>query len=144
MSEPIVISSRENALLKELRKLSTDNTAYRKAGRFWIEGDHLCSAALARGVVPSVMVASESFVPLAPVEYARAAIKIVVIPDALFREISGLESPATGCRMPAMWGPSSVAPELSVSVRCSRSKDQPHSGAPRSCGQGWARTLAFD
>ena len=94
MSEPIVISSRENTLLKELRKLSTDNTAYRKAGRFWIEGDHLCSAALARGVVPSVLVASESFMPLAPVEYARAAIKIVVIPDALFREISGLESPA--------------------------------------------------
>ena len=94
MTEPILISSRENTLLKELRKLSTDNTAYRKAGRFWIEGDHLCSAALARGVVPSVLVVSESFMPLVPVEYARAAIKIVVIPDALFREISGLESPA--------------------------------------------------
>ncbi len=94
MTEPILISSRENALLKELRKLSADNTAYRKAGRFWIEGDHLCSAALARGVVPSVLVVSESFMPLAPVEYARAAIKIVVIPDALFREVSGLESPA--------------------------------------------------
>ncbi|ARV20952.1 23S rRNA (uridine(2479)-2'-O)-methyltransferase [Curvibacter sp. AEP1-3] len=94
MSEPILISSRENALLKELRKLSNDNTAYRKAGRFWIEGDHLCSAALARGVVPSVLAVSESFWPAAPVEYARAAIKTVVIPDALFREISGLESPA--------------------------------------------------
>ncbi|CAM8663400.1 SpoU rRNA methylases [Comamonadaceae bacterium] len=94
MTEPILISSRENALLKELRKLSADNTAYRKAGRFWIEGDHLCSAALARGVVPSVLVVSESFMPLAPVEYARAAIKIVVIPDVLFREVSGLESPA--------------------------------------------------
>jgi TrmH family RNA methyltransferase len=94
MSEPVIVTSRENALLKELRKLSTDNTAYRKAGRFWIEGDHLCSAALARGVVPSVLVVSESFMPLAPVEYAQAAIKIIVIPDALFWEISGLESPA--------------------------------------------------
>lgn len=94
MAEPIFISSRENVLLKELRKLSADNTAYRKAGRFWIEGDHLCSAALARGVVPSVLVVSESFLPLAPVEYAQAAIKTVVIPDAVFREISGLESPA--------------------------------------------------
>jgi TrmH family RNA methyltransferase len=94
MSEPVIVTSRENALFKELRKLSTDNTAYRKAGRFWIEGDHLCSAALARGVVPSVLVASESFMPLAPVEYAQGAIKIIVIPDALFREISGLESPA--------------------------------------------------
>ena len=29
MSEPVFITSRENTLLKELRKLSTDNTAYR-------------------------------------------------------------------------------------------------------------------
>lgn len=94
MSEPVFITSRENALLKELRKLSTDNTAYRKAGRYWVEGDHLCSAALQRGLQPAVLVVSESFWPLAPAEYARAAIKIVVIPDILFRELSGLESPA--------------------------------------------------
>ena len=94
MSEPVFVTSRENTLLKELRKLSTDNTAYRKAGRFWVEGDHLCSAVLHRGLKPSVLVVSESFWPLAPVEYAQAAIKIIVIPDALFRELSGLESPA--------------------------------------------------
>ncbi|MBX9817000.1 MAG: RNA methyltransferase [Burkholderiaceae bacterium] len=94
MSEPVFITSRENALLKELRKLSTENTAYRKAGRFWVEGDHLCSAALQRGLQPVVLVVSESFWPLAPVQYAQAAIKTVVIPDALFRELSGLESPA--------------------------------------------------
>jgi len=94
MSEPVFITSRENALLKELRKLSTDNTAYRKAGRFWVEGDHLCSAALHRGLQPAVLVVSESFWPLTHVDYARAAIKTIVIPDALFRELSGLESPA--------------------------------------------------
>jgi RNA methyltransferase, TrmH family len=92
--EPTVITSRDNPLLKELRKLSTDNTAYRKVGRFWAEGDHLCSAALERGVRPSVAVFSESFWPLAPVSYAQAATKIIVVPDVLFREISGLESPA--------------------------------------------------
>ncbi|WP_294767321.1 RNA methyltransferase [uncultured Rhodoferax sp.] len=94
MSEPVFITSRENTLLKELRKLSTDNTAYRKAGRYWVEGDHLCSAALQRGLQPAVLVVSESFWPSAPVEYARAATKTIVIPDALFRELSGLESPA--------------------------------------------------
>lgn len=94
MSEPIFITSRENPLLKELRKLSTDNTAYRKAGRFWVEGDHLCSAALQRGLRPAALVVSESFLPLAHVEYVQSAIKTVVIPDALFRELSGLESPA--------------------------------------------------
>ena len=94
MTEPVFVTSRENPLLKELRKLSTDNTAYRKAERFWVEGDHLCSAALQRGLQPAVLVVSESFWPLAPVEYARAAIKTIVIPDTLFRELSGLESPA--------------------------------------------------
>jgi len=95
MAEPSSITSRDNPLLKELRKLAQDNTAYRKAGRFWVEGDHLCSAALARGVKPAVAVYSELFWPLAPVEYAQSAIKSIVIPDALFRELSGLESPAS-------------------------------------------------
>lgn len=94
MSEPVAITSRENALLKELRKLSLDNTAYRKAGRFWVEGDHLCSAALQRGCKPAVAVFTEEYWPLAPVEYARAATKSIVLPTALFREFSGLESPA--------------------------------------------------
>jgi TrmH family RNA methyltransferase len=88
------ITSRDNAFLKDLRRLAQDNTAYRKQGRFWVEGDHLCRAALARGVQPTVAVFSESFWPLAPVEYAHAAIKNVVISDPMFLDISGLESPA--------------------------------------------------
>jgi TrmH family RNA methyltransferase len=41
-----------------------------------------------------VAVFSESFWPSTPVEYAQAAIKNVVMPDALFAELSALESPA--------------------------------------------------
>lgn len=89
-----VISSRDNPLLKELRKLAQDSTAYRKAGRFWVEGDHLCRAALARGWRPAIAVFSESFWPSAPVDLAQAAIKAIVIPDLLLAGISGLESPA--------------------------------------------------
>ena len=91
---PQHITSRDNAFLKDLRRLAQDNTAYRKQSRFWAEGDHLCRAALVRGVQPAVAVFSESYWPLAPVECARAAIKIIVMPDALFADISGLESPA--------------------------------------------------
>lgn len=94
MTSPCVITSRDNPLLKELRKLSEDNTAYRKLGRVWIEGDHLCSAALARGWKPAVAAFSESFLPAAPAQYAQAAIKSLVIKDTLWRDISGLESPA--------------------------------------------------
>jgi TrmH family RNA methyltransferase len=94
MTGPISITSRENPLLKELRKVAQDSIAYRKAGRFWVEGDHLCSAALHRGQKPVVAVFTEAYWPLAPVEYAQAAIKSIVIKAALFRELSGLESPA--------------------------------------------------
>ena len=88
------VTSRDNPLIKELRKLSQDSTAYRKQGRVWLEGDHLCRAALLRGCKPVLAVFSESFWPLAQSQWARAAIKIIVIPDSLLPEISALESPA--------------------------------------------------
>ena len=94
MSQATPITSRENPLLRELRKLAHDNAAYRKVGRFWVEGDHLCSAALQRGLQPQVAVFTEDFWPLAPPAYAQAARKSVVVPAALFRELSALESPA--------------------------------------------------
>ena len=58
------VTSRDNALVKELRKLSQESTAYRKHGRVWLEGDHLCRAALARGLKPALAVFSESYWPL--------------------------------------------------------------------------------
>ncbi len=88
------ITSRDNPLIKELRKLSQDSTAYRKQGRIWLEGDHLCRAALAKGLKPAIALFAESFWPQAQSEWAQAAIKNIVIPDALLPEISGLESPA--------------------------------------------------
>jgi TrmH family RNA methyltransferase len=94
-SDPIThIQSRDNPLLKELRRLSQDSTAYRKQGRVWLEGDHLCRAALARGWKPAMAIFSESFWPLAPMEWARAATKTIVIKDALLADLSSLESPA--------------------------------------------------
>ena len=88
------VTSRDNPLVKELRKLSQESTAYRKHGRVWLEGDHLCRAALARGLKPVLAVFSESYWPLAQAECAQAAIKNIVIADALLPEISALESPA--------------------------------------------------
>ena len=94
-SDPIVhIQSRDNPLLKELRRLSQDSTAYRKQGRVWLEGDHLCRAALARSWKPAIALFSESFWPLAQVQYAQAAIKTIVLADSLFADLSSLESPA--------------------------------------------------
>ena len=88
------VTSRDNPLIKELRRLSQDGTAYRKHRRVWLEGDHLCRASLARGWRPVLAVFSESYWPLAQAECAGAAIKNIVVADALLPNISGLESPA--------------------------------------------------
>ncbi len=88
------ITSRDNAFLKDLRRLAQDNTEYRKQGRFWAEGEHLCQAALARGVQPVIGVFAQSYWPLVPVQYAQAAAQNVIIADQVFADLSGLESPA--------------------------------------------------
>ena len=88
------IHSRDNAFVKELRRLSQDSTAYRKQGQVWLEGDHLCRAALARGLKPKTAVFAQSFWPQAPEEWVQEASKVIVLADALFDEISSLESPA--------------------------------------------------
>jgi len=89
------VTSRHNDLFKDLRKLLADPTAYRKLGRIWLEGDHLCRALLARGRAPVRAVVTESgWAENALNALARSAPEVVCIPDALMRELSGLESPA--------------------------------------------------
>jgi RNA methyltransferase, TrmH family len=95
IAAPTLITSRDNPLIAELRKLNAGSTTYRKQGRVWLEGDHLCRAALARGFKPELAMYGESFWPLAQSVWAQAAIKNIVVPDVLFAQISGLESPAS-------------------------------------------------
>lgn len=87
------ITSRENPLLKELRRLAQDGVAYRKQGRVWLEGDHLCRAALARGLKPAQVLFMESFWATARHEFQGVAGKTVVVADALWAGLSALESP---------------------------------------------------
>ena len=110
------IHSRDNAFVKDLRRLAQDTTAYRKQGRVWLEGDHLCRAALARGLRASVAVFSESFWPQAQVEYARAATKFIVLADALFADVSGLESPAAMGFILDLPAPASLRPAAATVV----------------------------
>ncbi len=90
-----LITSRDNPLVKELRRLSQDSTAYRKTGRVWLEGDHLCRALLTRGFVPDQAVFAQSAWDPEGNQLTQAASKNTVLPDALFREISALESAST-------------------------------------------------
>ena len=115
-SSVTAIHSRDNAFVKDLRRLAQDTTAYRKQGRVWLEGDHLCRAALARGLQASVAVFSESFWPQAEVEYARAATKFIVLADALFADVSGLESPAAMGFILDLPAPASLRPGAATVV----------------------------
>ena len=115
-SSVTAIHSRDNAFVKDLRRLAQDTTAYRKQGRAWLEGDHLCRAALARGLRASVAVFSESFWPQAQVEYARAATKFIVLADALFADVSGLESPAAMGFILDLPAPASLRPNAATVV----------------------------
>ncbi|WP_225784619.1 RNA methyltransferase [Xenophilus sp. Marseille-Q4582] len=88
------IQSRDNPLLKELRRLVQDPGAYRRLGRLWIEGDHLCRAALQRGVQPAMALFSQSAWPSLAPEWGDAAPRTLVVDDALWPALSTLESPA--------------------------------------------------
>ena len=115
-SSVTAIHSRDNAFVKDLRRLAQDTTAYRKQGRVWLEGDHLCRAAVARGLRASVAVFSESFWPQAQVEYARAATKFIVLADTLFADVSGLESPAAMGFILDLPAPASLRPDAATVV----------------------------
>ena len=86
---PVLITSRDNPFIKALRRLAQDSVAYRKQGQVWLEGDHLCRAALLRGLQPATAVFSESFWTHPSVDWSSVAIKNIVIPDRLFAEVSG-------------------------------------------------------
>lgn len=95
MSETTVhIASRDNPLFKELKRLAHEGTAYRRQGRLWLEGDHLCRAALARGLRPAVAVFSDHIDGFRQYPWATSATKIVVMTQRLLAEVSSLESPA--------------------------------------------------
>lgn len=95
MTQLLHISSRDNPVLQRLRKLSQDGSAYRKLGTVWLEGDHLMRACLQRGHAVSLAVITEAAMAEPALRMlAEAAPKVLVVPVALFKSISGLESPA--------------------------------------------------
>ncbi len=102
------IASRDNELLKQLRQLVQHNTAYRKQGRYWVEGEHLCQAALQRGLHPELAVYAEAAWETVPPRWRAASRKNVVLKDALFDDLSGLPSAARMAfvlALPAETGP---------------------------------------
>jgi TrmH family RNA methyltransferase len=95
MDEPVLVTARDNPLLQRVRKLVADPAAYRKLGQIWIEGDHLVDAALRRGVPVDAVLCAQSAWQERPDWHrlASRAQRAVRVADALFKGLSGLESP---------------------------------------------------
>lgn len=92
------IRSRDNAQFKDLRRLAQENGAYRRQGRIWVEGEHLCRAALLRGWRPVQLVVSERGAGAAAALGLDAATPRLLLADALWGQLSALGSPAGfGC-----------------------------------------------
>ncbi len=92
---PRPITSRDNPLHVRLRRLAHAPGAYRKLGQIWIEGEHLCRAAVARSVPVALAVGTEA----AWADPALAALMAhaadgAVLPAPLLAACSTLESPA--------------------------------------------------
>ena len=93
--EALAISSRDNPRLALVRRLIKDPVAYRKAGQVWLEGDHLLRACVARGwALQEVLMANTAWQQPALRELATQAHRVLRVPDALFSELSPLQSPA--------------------------------------------------
>ncbi|MDP3821106.1 MAG: RNA methyltransferase [Burkholderiales bacterium] len=89
------ITSRDNPLLMQLRKLAADPAAYRKLGAVWIEGEHLCSAFVQRGgAALQAVITEEAWQVPALQRLATNAPAVVVVPVPLMATLSALESPA--------------------------------------------------
>jgi TrmH family RNA methyltransferase len=102
---PLQVTSRDNPSLVLVRRLQRDATAYRgKAGSqdggprtpVWLEGDHLLRACLARGwPLQQVLIAASAWQQPALRSLAQQAQRVLLLPDALFKALSVLESPAS-------------------------------------------------
>lgn len=90
------ISSRDNALYKELKQIASSSQARRKAGRSLLDGVHLCQAYLDQVGKPPFCVVSEASMAhpevLEIVQTCESArVQCISLPDSLYQAISQVE-----------------------------------------------------
>ena len=113
--KPETITSKDNVLLKAIRRLSREGGFNRKTGEVWVEGDHLVRAAIERGWTPQVIVWT-------PSAWARWQLGVdwsgrhVVIEDQMMRGLSQLESAAALGAVFRVSAPDSLAPGTATVV----------------------------
>lgn len=105
---PERVTSLENALVKRVRQLLRDGSAYRTLGLVWLEGDHLCRAAHAAGWRARALIWSQEGLEKvdkrlssadrhALDELQRAAEQEVIFSDKVLRSVTALDSLPAVC-----------------------------------------------
>lgn len=97
MARVTQITSRRNPLLTRLRKLVDDGASYRRHGEILIEGDHLCTAWLARpgAVVRQAIVTAAAWQEPGVRCLAESAAEIAIVDAPSMASLGTLESPAS-------------------------------------------------
>lgn len=90
------ITSRTNPLLARLRRLAADGASYRRLGVVLLEGDHLCSAWLARrdARVPQAIVSEAAWDDPRLRRLAAAADAVAIVSATTLASVGTLDSPA--------------------------------------------------
>jgi len=98
------ISSRDNPIFKRLKKLAESARARREARMTLLDGEHLLAAYLEAGGQPHTLVRAASFEAgrFAHLAARCPQAKAIVLPDALFAELSPVATP-TGVLAEAAW-----------------------------------------
>jgi TrmH family RNA methyltransferase len=98
------ISSRDNPIFKRLKKLAESARARREARMTLLDGEHLLASYLDAGGQPHTLVRAASFETGAfkPLAARCQQAKLIVLPDAMFAELSPVATP-TGMLAEAGW-----------------------------------------
>lgn len=91
-----VITSRDNALFKSLRKLAQSGRERKKTGQALLDGEHLIAAYAEQAGSPQMLLVSASGQERAEIRSLLAqfpGVPLTLMSDALFREIAPVDSP---------------------------------------------------
>jgi TrmH family RNA methyltransferase len=88
------ISSKDNPQYKLLKMLALDNTSYRSSGQVWLEGEHLCQAALDAGMRFTQLVLLDTVQDEKRVFWSSRCESLVHLNGSLMNALSALPSPS--------------------------------------------------